>query len=81
MLNYSRVVCFLCIVLDKFRNIRPLSMKSCEEYDHCKLDCSYKPRCEPHDACQFEWTHGIGTQNTVSEDENIAIDLDGTFLR
>ncbi|XP_019927254.3 neural cell adhesion molecule L1 isoform X2 [Magallana gigas] len=66
-------------VLDKFRNIRPLSMKSCEEYDHCKLDCSYKPRCEPHDACQFEWTHGIGTQNTVSEDENIAIDLDGNL--
>lgn len=58
--------------------MRPLSMKSCEEHHHCKLDCFYKPRCEPHNACQFEWTYGSGTQNTVSEDENIAIDLDGT---
>lgn len=78
MNNYCRLECFICIVLDKFLKMRPLSMKFCEEYHHCKLDCSYKPRCEPRDACQFEWTHGIGTQNTVSNDENIAVDLNGT---
>lgn len=68
---------FICIVLDKFRNMRPMSMMSCEEHHHCKLDCFNKPRCEPPDACLVEWTHGFGTQNTVLEDEKTAIDLDG----
>lgn len=54
-----------------------MSMLSCEEHHHCKLDCFNKPRCEPPDACLVEWTHGFGTQNTVLEDEKTAIDLDG----
>lgn len=68
---------FTCIVLDKFRNMRPMSMLSCEEHHQCKLDCFNKPRCEPPDACLVEWTHGFGTQNTVLEDEKTAMDLDG----
>ncbi|XP_061171692.1 contactin rig-6-like [Saccostrea echinata] len=59
-------------VLDKFPT-KTLT-QTCEEKQHCQLNCQDKPRCEPINECHIEWKYGIGTLNTISATNKTAVD-------
>ena len=68
---------FLFSVLNSFDLTHRPDAVVCTENEHCQLNCTGKPICEPHAACDLAWYQGSGTQNIISSSERTAIDLEG----
>ncbi|XP_061187071.1 contactin-2-like [Saccostrea echinata] len=64
-------------VLNKFPTMT--FTQTCEEKQHCQLNCQDKPRCEPRNECHIEWKYGIGTSNTVYMKDKTAVDGSGNL--
>ncbi|XP_078333152.1 neuroglian-like isoform X2 [Crassostrea virginica] len=66
-------------VLNSFDLTHRLDVVVCTENEHCQLNCTGKPICEPHAACELTWYQGSGTQDSISSSERTAIDLEGNL--